>query len=192
METIVVGKEFTRIVKRSPNENVINVSLIRENQVGFVDIDDAVTTILSSDLLMVKIPKWYFDSVGFMGISYRNGTDGSLVEFINATITNESISPIKLPETCIVKGSLSDIMGNGPKDTEILFHVVHIPTKKNNTLITGKPFSTVPDVNGNFTVALVKGTTVMCTIPSAGIKNQFKVPDQDTANLTDLLPEISQ
>lgn len=192
MEQIVIGKEFGRLIKRNPGEAHITVSLVKENQPGFIDIDDHVETILSSDLFYIKIPKWYFDTIGFIGIAYRNASDGSLIDFVNANVTNESIAPIKLPETCIISGSISDIAGRGPKDTEIQFHVVHIPTRKNNSLITGKPITTVPDINGNFTIALVKGTTVMCTIPNTGIKNQFKVPEQDTANLIDLLPEISQ
>ena len=190
MDHITLGQPYKRIIDKS-GQTTLKVSLYKDGQAGLFDIDDAEVVSLTSNKALVTIPKWYFDTTGFLGIFYKDESD-NVIEVVNATVVNESIAPIKLPETCIIKGSLSDLMGNGPKDTEITFHVVHIPTRKNSSIITGKPFTTVPDINGNFTIALVKGTTVMCTIPSAGIKNQFKVPEQDTANLIDLLPEISQ
>ena len=105
MDHITLGQPYKRIIDKS-GQTTLKVSLYKDGQAGLFDIDDAEVISLTSNKALVTIPKWYFDTTGFLGIFYKDEND-NVIEVVNATVVNESIAPIKLPETCIIKGSLA-------------------------------------------------------------------------------------
>ncbi len=93
------------------------------------------------------------------------------------------------PGLCTIVGSVLDLSGNAPLNADITFKIVDVPKRIGEALIAAKTITTKPDAYGNFSVKLVCGATVLVEIPTAGIKNNILIPDQTSAQLTELLPE---
>lgn len=95
------------------------------------------------------------------------------------------------PDTCVVTGSLRDVGGNVPQNTRISFRPVEFPAKYGLSIIQADPVQTVANVDGEFQVRLVRNSIVVVEIERAGIKHQITIPDQASADLTDLLPPFA-
>ena len=93
-------------------------------------------------------------------------------------------------EICIISGNISDLGGDPKWQVPIVFRPVELPTSSSGSLITGDPIRTVCDVYGNFYVMLIRGKKAIVEIGRTGVKHTIIVPDQETANIIDLLPPL--
>lgn len=100
------------------------------------------------------------------------------------------LSTLLAPGKCVVSGSIMDLGGEGGTESWISFRVAKTPSVAGGSLVEGKIIRTVPDVFGNFSVVLLRGKKVVVEIPQSGLKHTITVPDQETANLVDILPPI--
>lgn len=89
---------------------------------------------------------------------------------------------------CLVTGSIKTVADRVPSDTKIVFRPVSFPILIEGVIVTADAVKTVPDVNGDFAVNLVQGSTVIVEIERTGIRHQIVIPEEETAVLTDLLP----
>lgn len=93
-------------------------------------------------------------------------------------------------QTCIVSGNLVDISGEPISNAEIVFRPKNVPMTSGQSLIGSHIYHTTPDAFGNFSVKLLRNSTVLVEIQSAGIRYIIVVPDLPTADLISLLPPI--
>lgn len=147
------------------------------------------------ELIDTEIPGYYkltmskniFDQEGNMAILVQGPgiTDRLLNEFIGPYPLGVSSNP----GVCTLIGSILDLSGKAPINSRITFKIVDVPKRVGEVLVSAKTIETTPDANGNFSVNLLCGSTVLVDIPTAGIKNQITIPDQKSVQLTEILPE---
>lgn len=101
------------------------------------------------------------------------------------------VGAVLSPTKCIVTGNIVDIGGNPDQDLQVKFRIAKYPATYQGAIAGGKPIYTTADPLGAFSVALIRGAIVIVSIEQAGLKQQFTVPDQDSAALLDLLPPIN-
>jgi hypothetical protein len=95
------------------------------------------------------------------------------------------------PGKCLIVGNIVDIGGNPERNVSVRFRIVKLPATVGNAVIGGDPIHTQPDAFGAFSALLIRGAVVLVEIPGAALKHQITVPDQETANLVDILPPIN-
>jgi hypothetical protein len=102
-------------------------------------------------------------------------------------------SPVPLPQQCIVSGNVANISALPPsrEPLKIVAYLPSFPAKYNGTILIGDSPYTFADAYGNFSLALVRNSTVIIEIKRAGIRAQITIPDAPTANITDLLPPFA-
>lgn len=101
------------------------------------------------------------------------------------------VGSVITPTKCIVTGNVMDLGGTPDQDMQIKFRIAKYPASFQGAIAGGKPIFTTPDPLGAFSVSLLRGAIVIVTMEGAGLKQQFVVPDQDSAALLDLLPPIN-
>jgi hypothetical protein len=101
------------------------------------------------------------------------------------------LSAISSPAKCIVSGNILDLGGEPSTESWLNFRVAKTPSVLGGSLVEGKILRTIPDAYGNFSVVLLRGKKVIVEIPQAGLRHTISVPEQETANLVDLLPPIN-
>jgi hypothetical protein len=101
--------------------------------------------------------------------------------YVNALLT---------PQTCLVSGNITDLGGEPGTDSDITWRIAKTPSVSGESVVDGRLLRTRPDAFGNFSLPLLRGKKVVVDIPKAGLKHTITVPDQETANLVDLLPPI--
>lgn len=94
------------------------------------------------------------------------------------------------PPQCIVSGNLVDIGGNPLQQTRVYFQPKNVPGKTGGSVIASGKIDLLTDVYGNFSVKLIRESSVLVMIPDAGIRHLILVPDAASANIIDLLPPI--
>ena len=104
------------------------------------------------------------------------------------TVSPNTLSSISTPETCIVSGNIVDIGGQPGQGQQVVVRALAFPVSEGSSIVASDPITDKPNIAGNFAVILVRNQTVTIEIDRTGIKNQFVVPDQETAELLDLLP----
>lgn len=93
--------------------------------------------------------------------------------------------------TCVVSGRIQTFGLTTPSDIKITARAVAFPAKTGSgILLTGDTIWTRPDAYGNFTLGLARNAIMMFEVERAGIRAQITIPDADTANIVDLLPNI--
>lgn len=99
-------------------------------------------------------------------------------------------TPAVLPAQCVISGNIATIMATPPtqEPLKIVFWPPQFPAKFAQTILTAQAVYTFADAYGNFSVALVRKSTVIVEIKRCGIRCQIVIPDSPTANLLDLLP----
>jgi len=95
------------------------------------------------------------------------------------------------PGVCVVTGNIVDIGGNGMRLEPINFRPRNVPGAVGNSIIAAGLIQTTTDAFGNFSVALIRGSTVIVEIERAAIRYQIIVPDESSASILDLLPPIT-
>lgn len=93
-------------------------------------------------------------------------------------------------DTCIVSGNIATIGGDPALGRAVTFRLAVSPKAVGASIVSGEPIKTTPDFAGNFSIALLRNATIIVEIERAGIRHQIDIPDQETANLLDLLPPI--
>lgn len=91
---------------------------------------------------------------------------------------------------CVVTGNIIDIGGSPLAIETIVFRPPHVPVAAGPSLVAAGIIRTSTDAFGNFSVRLLRSSTVLVEIDRAGIRHQILVPDQPTASIIDLLPPI--
>jgi len=91
---------------------------------------------------------------------------------------------------CILSGTLVDIGGAPMVSTEVVFRPPHVPYYAGHALVGAGLIRTITDAFGNFSVRLLRDTTVLVEIEQVGIRYHINIPDSATAELVDLLPPI--
>lgn len=109
----------------------------------------------------------------------------------NFTIIPAPISSLLSPELCVVSGNIVDVGGAAGKGQTIRLRPSSFPSEENGSIITSDAIETTPDFLGNFSLPLVRNQTLTIEITRTGIRVQITIPDQETANLIDLLPPLS-
>ena len=126
-----------------------------------------------------------------LGSYYYEVSGGSFDNLVKETeVVPVPVGSLVTTTTCIVSGNISELGGSPGFTREITFRLAKRPSTNSGAFVLAEQVSTVPDINGSFTVELVRGVKVIASIPSAGVKHTIVIPDQGTANLIDLLPPI--
>jgi len=98
---------------------------------------------------------------------------------------------VEFPDKCIISGNVLDIGASPGEGQRIRVTPVKHPVTAGASIIASDPVQSIPDASGNFSVALIRGQTVIFQIDRTGIRQQIVVPDQANALLIDLLPPIT-
>jgi len=147
---------------------------------------------LGEGFYALKMPAALTSVLGeiFIRISSEGTNPFSLVskDFIVSPVPLASVTS---PETCVVSGNIVDIGGKPGQGQEVVVRPVTFPVTEGSSIITSDPVRTNPDAAGNFSVVLIRNQTVIIEVTRTGVRNQIIVPDQETADLLDLLPPIT-
>lgn len=114
--------------------------------------------------------------------------------FDNFVLDQFTIQPgnaVITPAQCVVTGSVFNQSALPPQNLKIVARPVQFPAKVGQNILAADAVYTYPDSQGNFTLVLVRNSVVMIEIERCGIKAQVTVPDAESANLLDLLPEFA-
>lgn len=146
----------------------------------FVEIGGGLYVLKWSEEDMNTLGSFYFTitGAGFDGVTRE-------IEIFAATVGS-----LISPTSCIITGNISDLGGDPGQGAEVMFRLAKRPSANTNAFILAEPVRTNPDVYGTFSVVLVRGVKVVVEIPKAGLRHLIEVPDQESANLIDLLPPI--
>jgi hypothetical protein len=138
------------------------------------------------------ILKWSSAEMGMVGSFWYQVSGATFNPHIEKMdVLPAQVGAIISPTLCVITGNLSDISAVPDQSGAIKFRLVKTPATFQGALASGRVIQTLADSYGTFSVSLVRGAVVIVEIESAGLKQQFTVPDQGSANLIDLLPPIN-
>lgn len=137
--------------------------------------------------------KWSADDMDTLGsFRYRITGEGLVEHSEEFVIAPQPLSFAVSADTCVVTGGVAQIMGGPVRQEVLVFRPLTVPTYVGGTsLLSAGAVRSVTDAFGNFSVALLRGAKVLVEVERAGIKYKIDVPDAATANLIDLLPELT-
>lgn len=153
------------------------------------ELDDENFSELESGLYLIVFSSSDMNTLGtftylIKGATFNFNWSSFQVEPQPTTIENNA-------ETCTVSGNIVDLGGSPGTQIKIQFHIGPLPSVAGGTsLISADILTTFPDAFGNFSVNLIREKDVIVEIPQTGVKQQIHVPDQESANILDLLPPI--
>jgi hypothetical protein len=146
---------------------------------------------LGNGLYSIKFNSTDTDTVGdFTYVLSGSDFDNFLYdEFTIEPAPTGGVSPAVLQQ-CVVSGTLANIMALPPtgEPLKIVAYTPQFPAKYQTTIVSGDVAWTFADAYGNFTLPLLRKSTVIVEIKRCGIRAQITIPDAPTANLLDLLP----
>lgn len=137
---------------------------------------------------IISTPGTYFDKIFLLPTS-----TGTEISFINTFyVVSESVSPTQ----CNIYGTIIDSTGEAFEGIRIYAIPTTIPaiiqTSTGITAVTYEPRSVVTDLDGYFTISLVRNLSFNITIKEIGLKDTIIVPDSDSADLFSLLGQTIQ
>lgn len=116
-------------------------------------------------------------------------TGGSIIPYVQMfEIVPVYLGAITPPDVCIISGNILDLGGRPLWNSRIAFRIMDLPKVIEPSMVSGDAVRTVTDHAGNFSASLIRGATVLVEIPDTAIRIQFIVPNQETANIIDLIP----
>jgi len=128
------------------------------------------------------------DTLGDLLVSV-NGV-GSLLPQIRdflgqVRVVDAPIVPTSAPAlpTCVVTGTILDAEGNPVVNTPVIAQTARVPDILMNTGISSSIVSTVTDVNGFFSLRLIRGVTVEFFVPNMNFRQTVVVPNLGTVDL---------
>ena len=104
------------------------------------------------------------------------------------TIEPPGITPAPPAGFCAVSGNVLTAGNTIPSNCRVTFRPLQFPLSVGNSVVTADAIVTYPDINGNFTVNLVQGVTMVVEIQRTGIRAQITIPMTSSATLASLLP----
>lgn len=116
-------------------------------------------------------------------------TGGSIIPYVQMfEIVPVYLGAITPPDVCVISGNILDLGGRPLWNSRITFRIMDLPKVVEPSMVSGDAVRTVTDHAGNFSASLIRGATVLVEIPDTAIRIQFIVPNQETANIIDLIP----
>lgn len=106
---------------------------------------------------------------------------------ITAHVEPYPIVPGASISLCTINGSVKDLGGEPTsKPLRVTTQIIKLPAIIDGNFISTRVKDVYTDEDGVFKMKLAVGATVRVEIKDAGVRRQFIVPDQETANLKDL------
>ncbi len=105
---------------------------------------------------------------------------------------SDAVAPPVSPDLCRVYGFLVDLSGAVLPERSIFFQNLFGVSAVGGTAIFGPDLTAMTDEDGYFEVDIVRGATVRCTIQDTRIAASLIIPDEGTANITELLADAVQ
>lgn len=174
----------------NPGDAILKYKKYGETARTLFTMDTDMWKELDSGFYMISWPEELMDVQGkftyfLEGVLFDNFLlDEFDIEVVPLVLTVPS-------EKCIISGNLIDIGGEPGTGQTIRASVMSSPSKSSGgSIIVSDPIDHRPDAMGNFSIALLRGETVIIDIPRAGIRQQIVVPDQPSALLLDLIPPL--
>ena len=196
--TVFQGRAREFVIQLNSGEAIVTGLLFSDVSVGIRkpgEVGFTVKTLTESD--------WLEIGDGFYGLSLseeETNTLGTLLIKVSGVgfdevVYSEDVDPVPFGalasnETCIISGTIMDLGGDPKWQVPIVFRPVGLPTGKDGSLLVGDPIRTVCDVYGNFYVMLLRGFKAIVEIDRTAIRHTITIPNQETANIVDLLPPL--
>jgi len=140
---------------------------------------------LGSGFYTLKFSEAELDTIG--PFFYKVSGTGFDMQFGEIEVEPVPIAMNVAPSKCLVTGNVVDI-GGAPTRTTVLVRPVDFPVISGPSALSADPVQSFTDALGNFSVELIRGQVVIFEVERTGIRNQVTIPDQETAQLVDLLP----
>lgn len=119
-------------------------------------------------------------------------TSGSTVPyFAQLQVEPQPLAFQAAPGICIVTGNIVDLGGEADRSARISVRPARMPASIGPSILSASLVTTYPDALGNFSVALVQGSTALIEVTPIGINNQITVPNTQSATLLSLLPDLN-
>lgn len=136
--------------------------------------------------------KWAVGDMSTIGPFYFEVTGAGFNPHISEfDVTPTPITSLVSPGVCIVSGNVANLEAMPSSQQAIIMRLAKSPAVVSSAFILGDGIRTLTDAYGNFSVAIARGVKVIVEIERTGIKQQITIPNQETANLIDLLPPIT-
>ena len=178
--TGVLFSDVTAKIKK-PGEVTLTARLLVTAE--WVELGDGFYTI--------KWPPEDLDVAGTFFYTLDNATLFDNFLFAEFDVIPPPLFSAVFPDKCVISGNVLDIGGSPGQGQQIRVTPVKLPAVAGSSLLVSDPIFSVPDVEGNFSVALIRNQTVIFQIERTGIRQQIDVPDSPSALLIDLLPPIT-
>jgi hypothetical protein len=93
-------------------------------------------------------------------------------------------------DTCIVTGNIRDISGRAQvyENVDVTVYPVKLPLTISSNLTLGQRVIARTDFDGYFSIPVIRGAEVRFEIKKAGVRFQAIIPDEDTIEITELIP----
>lgn len=152
-------------------------------------------TVVAGDWLEIGnglyVLKWFPSEMAAVGPFYFEVVGGAFDPHIDEfDIMPNTPSQILTPGTCVVSGNIVDLGAQASTGHPIRFRLAKAPAVAAGAFVAGAILETRPDAYGAFSIALNRGSKVVVDIEAVALRHQITIPDQETANLVDLLPPI--
>lgn len=135
--------------------------------------------------------KWASSEMSALGPFYFEVTGATFDPHISEfDVMPNTPAQIVSPGVCVVSGNIVDLGAQASTGHPIRFRLAKAPALAAGALVAGAVLETRPDAYGAFSIALNRGSKVVVEIEAVAIRQQITIPDQETANLVDLLPPI--
>lgn len=153
----------------------------------------------------IIVPGLEYQQVG--AVARVNGTynytftdpDGSPLDwyYITSLGTSESIPSraaqpvIPLDLMCVLEGRITDSQNNPAGGAEVIAFLRQYESHEAGENLTKPPVKTVTDSFGRFLLPLVRCQQYVLQVPSIGYNETILLPNQDVANLNQLVPTLA-
>lgn len=103
--------------------------------------------------------------------------------FANIVAVSSPSTPVSV-QTCAVFGYMQSLSGDPRVGSSVFARVLSSPQLQGNFLISNDTYiNTSTDLNGYFSLELLRGATVEIFIPDSNYRRQIRVPNSVSANL---------
>lgn len=134
---------------------------------------------------------WTEDEMSVVGIMTIQLTGSLFSEIVGSIVVEANAASSGRPGLCTIRGNIAELGGGPSTNEEITFRLAKTPAATPTSILSGGFLRTTADIDGNFSVVLARGATVVVEVPKCGLRATFIVPDADEANLIDVIPPIS-
>jgi len=181
--TPVAGVPFAQVAATMRRTDIYVFELKALNLTNWVELQDGYYVVVwsTSDTSHLGELFFYLESSGAIPF---NTVEGKF------SIEPTPLAVLAAPDRCIISGNVINLGGEPGTESWVTFRLAKTPSVASTSVVEGKILRTYPDVFGNFSISLLRSKKVIVEIPQSGLKHTITVPDQETANLVDVLPPI--